>query len=255
MAVLAVLIVVNVVLLFLLFRPDRALTAQPQIKTQGRGCFANGDIVASIRLHWHRRPKLPSPAPRQIRRPRLDQSSRLLSNGCSSPYLPRRLGGRLLATATPRQDRAVDQRRRQLETNRSNRSGSDRAARRRAKRRSLRHWRYRQSCSARYVAYANDGTVTASTTARSMCGSQLRRTATKSMGLAGQKPLHARVMSSALRRSASSRALVVCDNGAAMSTRNSGKTWRQVARIPDTLAIAAGSGQYWVAGAHEVATA
>ena len=48
-----------------------------------------------------------------------------------------------------------------------------------------------------------------------------------------------------------SRALVVCDNGAAMSTRNSGKTWRQVARIPNTLAITAGSGRYWVAGAHE----
>ena len=41
------------------------------------------------------------PAPRTIRRPRPDQSSRLLSNGCSSPRLPRRRGGRLLATATP----------------------------------------------------------------------------------------------------------------------------------------------------------
>jgi photosystem II stability/assembly factor-like uncharacterized protein len=48
-----------------------------------------------------------------------------------------------------------------------------------------------------------------------------------------------------------SQALVVCDDGAAMSTRNSGKTWRPVGLIPDTLAIAVGSGQYWVAGTHE----
>jgi hypothetical protein len=43
----------------------------------------------------------------------------------------------------------------------------------------------------------------------------------------------------------------MCDDGAAMSSDNSGKTWRQVARIPDVLAVTAGSGQYWVAAAHE----
>ena len=37
MAVLAVLIAVNVVLLFLLFRPDRALTAQPQDQDSDAG--------------------------------------------------------------------------------------------------------------------------------------------------------------------------------------------------------------------------
>jgi hypothetical protein len=48
-----------------------------------------------------------------------------------------------------------------------------------------------------------------------------------------------------------SRALAVCDNGDAMSTRNSGRTWQQVGRIPNTLAIAAESGRYWVAGADD----
>jgi hypothetical protein len=47
------------------------------------------------------------------------------------------------------------------------------------------------------------------------------------------------------------RALVVCDNGDAINTHNSGKTWRRAARIPNTLAVAAGSGQYWVAGVRE----
>ena len=59
----------------------------------------------------------------------------------------------------------------------------------------------RRSCSVRYVAYADDGTVTTSATTRPMCGSQLQRTATKSMGPAGQKPLRATVMPSASRRS------------------------------------------------------
>jgi hypothetical protein len=43
----------------------------------------------------------------------------------------------------------------------------------------------------------------------------------------------------------------MCDDGTAMSSGNSGKTWRRVARIPDALAVTAGSGRYWVAAAHE----
>jgi hypothetical protein len=43
----------------------------------------------------------------------------------------------------------------------------------------------------------------------------------------------------------------MCDDGIAMTTGTSGKTWRRVARIPDALAVTAGSGRYWVAGAHE----
>jgi hypothetical protein len=43
----------------------------------------------------------------------------------------------------------------------------------------------------------------------------------------------------------------MCDDGSAISSGESGKTWRQVARIPDALAVTAGSGRYWVAAAHE----
>jgi hypothetical protein len=43
----------------------------------------------------------------------------------------------------------------------------------------------------------------------------------------------------------------MCDDGTAMSSGNSGKTWLQVARIPAALAVTAGSGRYWVAAARE----
>jgi hypothetical protein len=36
-----------------------------------------------------------------------------------------------------------------------------------------------------------------------------------------------------------------------MSTLNSGKTWRQVADLPNTFAITAGSGRYWLARTSE----
>jgi hypothetical protein len=44
------------------------------------------------------------------------------------------------------------------------------------------------------------------------------------------------------------RALVVCDNGDATTSRNSGRTWRPFAHVPNTLAVTAGSGRFWVAG-------
>src|SRR5688500_4124973 len=50
-----------------------------------------------VRLLRHRRRLL---TPQPIQRPRLDQSSRFLWSGCSWPFLPRRRGARLLATAT-----------------------------------------------------------------------------------------------------------------------------------------------------------
>ena len=109
----------------------------------------------------------------------------------------------------------------------------------------------RQSCSTRYVAYANDGTVTASTTSPENVWFPSPNDSNKITGPGGTKATPCKGQIVGLAPLNLSRALVVCDNGAAMSTRNSGKTWRQAARIPNTLAIAAGGGRYWVAGAHE----
>jgi hypothetical protein len=69
MLVLALLIVANLALLFLLFRPDRGLTARPADEIQPMVVHLL-DIIARSDLEG-------------IRRPRLDQSSRCLSSGCS----------------------------------------------------------------------------------------------------------------------------------------------------------------------------
>jgi hypothetical protein len=107
------------------------------------------------------------------------------------------------------------------------------------------------SCSVRYVAYANDGTVAASTNSavkewfpspkdRDEINGPSRTKATPCDGhVIGFAPFDL------------TRALVICDNSNAMTTRDSGKSWRPVARLPNTLAVAAGSGRYWVAGVRE----
>ncbi len=81
--------------------------------------------------------------PDEIRRLRVDQSSRFLSNGCSSPSLPRRRGARLSATATPpgEIERSTDG---GASWKRIVRTGSAPIVRMgaRAKRRSVHHWRY-----------------------------------------------------------------------------------------------------------------
>jgi hypothetical protein len=109
----------------------------------------------------------------------------------------------------------------------------------------------RKSCSYRYVAYADDGTVTASTTrpVNMWFPNPKDRDELNGPGDTKATPCKGHVLGLAPLDSA--RALVVCDNGDAMSTRNSGRTWQQVGRIPNTLAIAAESGRYWVAGADE----
>jgi hypothetical protein len=107
----------------------------------------------------------------------------------------------------------------------------------------------RRSCSVRYVAYGSDGTVT--TSARANVWFPTPENRDEINGPDGTKgtPCHGHAIG--LASLSLSRALVMCDDGTAMSSGNSGKTWRQVAMIPDALAVTAGSGRYWVATAHE----
>jgi hypothetical protein len=44
------------------------------------------------------------------------------------------------------------------------------------------------------------------------------------------------------------QALIVCSDGAVKSTPDSGKTWRELRRFPNTLAVTTGDGRYWLAG-------
>jgi hypothetical protein len=107
-----------------------------------------------------------------------------------------------------------------------------------------------RSCSVRYVAYAGDGTVTTSASpANVWFPTPANRDEIN--GPDGTKDTPCNGHAIGLASLDLSQALVMCDDGTAMSTGNSGRTWRQVARIPDTLAITASSGRYWAAGVHK----
>ena len=45
-----------------------------------------------------------------------------------------------------------------------------------------------------------------------------------------------------------SEALVICTDGAAMVTSDSGKSWAEAADVPGTLAVGSGGDRYWIAG-------
>jgi hypothetical protein len=108
----------------------------------------------------------------------------------------------------------------------------------------------RGSCSVRYVVYAEDGTVTTSASPTNVWfPTPENRDEINGTGGTKKNPCNGHAIG--LASLDLSRALVMCDDGTAMSTGNSGKAWRQVARIPNALAVAAGSGRYWVAAAHE----
>jgi hypothetical protein len=108
-----------------------------------------------------------------------------------------------------------------------------------------------RSCSARYVAYANDGKITASTNNPVDVWFPTPTDRDEINGPGDTKASPCRGHAVGFAPSSLSRALVICADGAAMSTRNSGKTWQQVGQIPNALAIASAGGQYWVAGAAE----
>jgi hypothetical protein len=238
-AALAALIVVNLVLLFLLFRSDRALTARPSDQDAPNG----GSPTAT-----------PSPAP--------DASTTPTPSSRPNESVPaERL---LFAVSSKTAWRAIVG---DCETpgkiERSTNSGAN--------------WKRivrtgpapivqigalpsgdlftiggtGQSCAVHYVSYANDGTVTASTTSPVNVWFSTPKDRDEINGPDGTRatPCSGHVIG--LAPLDVSRALIVCDNGAAMSTRNSGRAWRLTARIPNTLAITAGSGRYWVARVSE----
>ncbi len=201
-----------------------------------------------VRLLRHRRRLL---TPQRIQRPRLDQSSRFLSSGCSWPFLPRRRGARLLATATP-PAKLSGQRTAALAGKESFGPAPLRSFRLGAEPSGdlFAIGGTRRSCSVRYVTYADDGTVTTSASpANVWFPTPENRDEINGPDGTKDTPCHGHAIG--LASLSLSRALVMCDDGTAMSSSNSGKTWRQLARIPDALAVTAGSGRYWVAAAHE----
>jgi hypothetical protein len=244
-AVLAVLIVVNVVLLFLLFRPDRVLTARPSQQGPGdvgsptttslsastSSASASGDQTTSANPDG-------SPESIPVERLLLAISSktawRATVGDCNTPgKIERTTNGGTSWKGVVRAGSAPIVR---LGAEPSGDlftvGGTGR------------------SCSVRYVAYAEDGTVTTSAPA-STVWFPTPEDRDEINGPGGTKGTPCNGHAIGLASLDSSRALVMCDDGSAMSSGDSGKTWRQVARIPDALAVTAGSGRYWVAAAHE----
>ena len=104
------------------------------------------------------------------------------------------------------------------------------------------------NCTARYVEYSSDGLITGQTdfpvgvwfldpndpdqingprnAKASPCGQQ------RLVGLAALD---------------TSRAIVICSNGAMMATFDSGTSWKKVDEARGTVAVAAGGGRYWTA--------
>jgi hypothetical protein len=251
-AVIAVLIVVNLLLLFLLFRPDRILTARPADHDRGDGDSpamttlpattsspsVSGDQTtsASSDASTAQIPSTHRIEPAPVQRLLLVMSSktawRATVGDCNTPGEIERTtdGGmsweRIVENGPAPIVRLGPEPSGDLFTI----GGTDR------------------SCSVRYMAYANDGTVTASTTRllNTWFPSPRNRDEINGPGGTRSTPCSGHVID--LAPFNLSRALVVCEDGAAMSTRDSGKTWRHAAEIRDAVAVAAGNGTYWVAG-------
>jgi hypothetical protein len=236
--VLAVLIVVNVVLLFLLFRPDRDLTARPSHQDTGDGGSPTATSSPARDASTN-----PTPSTRRnesvpIERLILAMSSktawRATVGDCNTPgKIERSTNGGTSWKGVVRTGPTPIVRLGAEPSGDLFTVGGT-----------------RRSCSVRYVAYADDGTVTTSASPTNVWF-PTPEDRDEINGPAGIKDTPCNGHAIGLASLDLSRALVMCDDGTAMSTGNSGKTWRQVARIPGTLSITAGRGRYWAAGVHE----
>jgi hypothetical protein len=236
--VLAVLIAVNVVLLLLLFRPDRVLTGRPSDQDTGDGGWPTTTSPPAPDASTNPTPSIRPIESVPVKRLLLAMSSetawRATVGDCNSPgKIERSTNGGASWKGVVRTGPAPIVRL-GAETNGDLFviGGT------------------RRSCSVRYVAYAGDGTVTTSASpANVWFPTPENRDEINGPGGTKDTPCDGHAIG--LASLSLDRALVMCDDGTAMSSGNAGKTWRQVARIPDALAITAGSGRYWVGGTHE----
>jgi hypothetical protein len=250
-AVLALLIVVNLLLLFLLFRPDHVLTAKLTDQEPGAGgsppatsspatsssTSVLGDQTASASSDASTNPpSAPTAEPVPVERLLLAMSSetawRATVGNCDTPgEIERSTNGgatweRIVRTSpAPIVMLGLEP------------GGHVFAI-----------GGTRRSCSVRYMAYAGDGTLAASTTTAVSKWFPSPDDRDEINGPGGTKATPCNHHAIGLAPFDLTRALVVCDNGEVMNTRDSGNTWRHAARIPNALAVGAGSGRYWIAG-------
>jgi hypothetical protein len=247
--VLAALILLNGVLLVLLFRPDQSVTAQPAEQpavTVSPTESASSSSSTPSDTPEVSGPPSPSESPTPSREPiKPTQTQRLLLVTSSDTAWRAALGDCATPGTVERSTNGGKSWKRLVKTGLApivalgTESGGD---------------LYTiggtgRSCSAQYVAYDRDGIVTAST--NNPLGVWFPtpddRDELNGPGSTKARPCKEHVVGMA--RLDSSRALVVCTDGAVMNSSDSGMKWRQVARIPQTLAVAAaGNGRYWIAG-------
>ena len=106
-----------------------------------------------------------------------------------------------------------------------------------------------QECSTRYTAYSNDGAIVASTNNPSNLwfSRPKNRDQVNGPGQSKAAPCdddHVVGLASL----SISEALVICSNGSAMVTSDSGKSWEEADQVPGTMAVGSGGGRYWIAG-------
>ena len=107
-----------------------------------------------------------------------------------------------------------------------------------------------EGCSMRYITYSKKGVIAGQTD--------------KPLGIWSRDPKDPdQILGPALARAtpckgehvvglaslSTSEALLVCTGGSVMVTFNSGKSWKKADELVGTMAVGAGGGRYWVAGA------
>jgi hypothetical protein len=236
--ILSVLILVNVVLLFLLFRPDRVLAARPSHQDPGAAGSPTATSSPAPDASTKPTPSTRSIEPVPVKRLLLAISSktawRATVGDCNTPGKIERSinGGASWKEVVPTGPAPIVRLGAEPSGDLFAIGGT------------------RRSCSVRYVAYAVDGTVTTSARpANVWFPTPENRDEINGPNGTKETPCHGHAIG--LASLSLSGVLVMCDDGTAMSSGDSGKTWRLVARIPDALAVTAASGRYWVAAAHE----
>jgi hypothetical protein len=107
-----------------------------------------------------------------------------------------------------------------------------------------------QECSATYTAYSDDGAIVASTDnpLNLWYSGPKDRDQVYGPGKTKATPCdEGHVVG--LASLSLSDALVICTNGSAMVTSDSGKSWLEAGELPGAMAVASGGGRYWIAGA------
>jgi len=106
-----------------------------------------------------------------------------------------------------------------------------------------------QDCSTQYTAYSADGAIVAQTSnplnlwfSRPKDRDQVHGPGKNRAAPCAQT--HVVGMTSL----SISDALVVCSDGAAIVTSDSGRSWDEADELPGTMAVGSGGGRYWIAG-------